>query len=70
MLFRSPRALANAIREVLSNPTTASKMGAEGQALVRERFTVDHMVGNTTAIFDAALHNKGIRVPIEKRMVA
>ena len=67
---RDPRALANAIREVLSNPTTASKMGAEGRALVRERFTVDHMVGNTTAIFDAALHDVGIRVPIEKRMAA
>ena len=67
---RDPRALANAIREVLSNPTTASKMGAEGRALVRERFTVDHMVGNTTAIFDAALHDAGIRVPIEERMAA
>ena len=67
---RDPRALANAIREVLSNPTTASKMGAEGRALVRERFTVDHMVANTTAIFAAALHDAGIQVPIEKRMAA
>jgi glycosyltransferase involved in cell wall biosynthesis len=67
---RDPRALANAIREVLSNPTTASKMGAEGRALVRERFTVDHMVGNTTAIFDAALHDAGIWIPIEKRMAS
>jgi len=68
--LRNPHALMVAIREVLSNPTAASKMGAEGRALVRERFTVDHMVGNTTAIFDAALHDAGIRVPIEKRMAA
>ena len=67
---RDPHALMVAIREVLSNPTAASKMGAEGRAVVRERFTVDRMVGNTTAIFDAALHDAGIRVPIEKRMAA
>jgi glycosyltransferase involved in cell wall biosynthesis len=63
-------ALMVAIREVLSDPIVAVRMGAEGRALVRERFTVDHMVGNTTAIFDAALHDAGIRVPIEKRMAA
>lgn len=67
---RDPHALMVAIREVLSNPTAASKMGAEGRAVVRERFTVDCMVANTTAIFDVALHDAGIQVPIEKRMAA
>ncbi len=67
---RDPHALMVAIREVLSDPIAALRMGAEGRALVRERFTVDRMVGNTTAIFDAALHDAGIRVPIEKRMAA
>ena len=67
---RDPHALMVAIREVLSNPTAATKMGAEGRAVVRERFTVDRMVANTTAIFDAALHDAGIQVPIEKRMAA
>jgi glycosyltransferase involved in cell wall biosynthesis len=67
---RDPHALMVAIREVLSNPTAASKMGAEGRAVVRERFTVDRMVANTTAIFDVALHDAGIQVPIEKRMAA
>lgn len=67
---RDPHALMVAIREVLSNPTAASKMGAEGRAVVRERFTVDRMVANTTAIFDVALHDAGIQVPTEKRMAA
>jgi glycosyltransferase involved in cell wall biosynthesis len=67
---RDPHALMVAIREVLHDPAAASKMGAEGRAVVRERFTVDRMVGNTTAIFDAALQDAGIRVPIEKRMAA
>ena len=67
---RDPHALMVAIREVLSDPVAALRMGAEGRALVRERFTVDRMVGNTTAIFDAALYDAGIRIPIEKRMAA
>jgi len=67
---RDPHALMVAIREVLSNPTAAAKMGAEGRAVVRERFTVDRMVANTTAIFDVALHDAGIQVPTEKRMAA
>ncbi|TKB88710.1 MAG: glycosyltransferase [Nitrospira sp.] len=67
---RDPQALAAAIREVLSDPIAAVRMGTAGRALVRERFTVDRMVGNTTAIFDAALQDAGIRVPFEKRMAA
>ena len=67
---RDSHALVVAIRKVLSDPIAAMRMGAEGRALVRERFTVDRMVGNTMAIFDAALHDAGIRVPIEKRMAA
>ena len=63
---RDPHALMVAIREMLSDPIAAVKMGAEGRAVVRERFTVDHMVGNTTAIFDAALQDAGIRVPIRE----
>lgn len=67
---RDSHALMVAIREVLSDPIAAMRMGAEGRALVRERFTVDRMVGDTTAIFDAALHDAGIRIPTEKRMAA
>jgi glycosyltransferase involved in cell wall biosynthesis len=67
---RDSHALMVAIREVLRDPIAAMRMGAEGRALVRERFTVDRMVGNTTAIFDATLHDAGIRIPIEKRMAA
>lgn len=67
---RDPRALAAAIREMLSNPTAASKLGAAGRAVVRERFTVDRMVANTTAIFDAAMQDAGERSPVQKRVLA
>jgi glycosyltransferase involved in cell wall biosynthesis len=67
---RDPQALAAAIREILSDPTAASKMGAVGRAVVRERFTVNRMVADTTAIFDAAMQDAGIQPPVEKRMAA
>ena len=67
---RDPQALAAAIREVLSDPTAASKMGADGRAVVREWFTVDRMVANTTAIFDAAMQDAGVPAPVQKRVLA
>lgn len=67
---RDSPALAAAIREILGDPTAASKMGAVGRAVVRERFTADRMVADTTAIFDAAMQEAGIRAPAQKRMAA
>jgi glycosyltransferase involved in cell wall biosynthesis len=67
---RDPQALATAIRAVLNDPATASKMGAEGRAVVRKRFTANHMVADTTAIFDAAMQDAGVRSPIQKRAAA
>ena len=67
---RDPQALATAIREVLSDSTAASKMGAAGRAVVEERFTVDRMVANTMAIFDAAVQEAGVRSPVQKRVPA
>jgi len=67
---RDSPALTTAIRVVLSDPAAASKMGAAGRAVVRERFTVDQMVANTTAIFDAAMQDAGVRSLVQKRAVA
>jgi glycosyltransferase involved in cell wall biosynthesis len=67
---RDPHALAMAIQEVLSDPIAASKMGAAGRAVVQQRFTVDQMVANTTAIFDAALQDAGMPAPVQKRVLA
>lgn len=66
---RDSQALATAIREVLSDPTAASKMGAKGRAIVQERFTVDQMVANTTAIFDSAMEDAGVGALVQKRVV-
>jgi glycosyltransferase involved in cell wall biosynthesis len=67
---RDPQALARAIREMLSDSTAASEMGAAGRTVVQERFTVDQMVANTTAIFDAAMQDAGVREPVQKRVLA
>lgn len=67
---RDPQALARAIRDMLKDPAAASKLGADGRALVQERFTVDRMVANTTAIFDAAMQDAGERSPVQKRVLA
>ena len=67
---RDPQALEAAIREILSDPTAASRMGAVGRAVVRERFTVNRMVADTTAIFDAAMQEAGVQSPVQKRMAA
>jgi glycosyltransferase involved in cell wall biosynthesis len=67
---RDPQGLASAIQEILSDPTAASRMGAVGRTMVRERFTVDRMVANTTEIFEAAMRDAGVMPPVEKRMAA
>lgn len=67
---RDPQALARAIRDMLSDPTAASKMGAAGRAVVQDRLTVDRMVVNTTAIFDAAMQTAGVQSPVQKRVPA
>jgi glycosyltransferase involved in cell wall biosynthesis len=67
---RDPQALARAIRDMLSDPTAAAKMGAAGRAVVQERLTVDRMVANTTAIFDAAMQTAGVQSPVQKRVLA
>lgn len=66
---RDPQALAAAIREVLSDPAAALRMGAAGRVVVQERFTVDRMVANTMAIFDAAMQDAGVRAPVQKRVL-
>jgi hypothetical protein len=45
-------------------------MGTAGRAVVQERFTVDQMVANTTAIFDAAMQDAGLPAPVQKQVVA
>ncbi len=67
---RDPQALMMAIQEILSNPIAAAKMGAAGRAVVQKQFTVEHMVRNTTTVFDAALRDADVQAPAQKRMAA
>ena len=66
---RDSQELARAIRDMLSDPVAASRMGAAGRALVRERFTVDCMVENTTAIFEAAMQEAGVLASASQRVL-
>jgi glycosyltransferase involved in cell wall biosynthesis len=45
------RALANAILELLRDPLQARDMARRGQALVRERFSIDGMMTATTDVY-------------------
>lgn len=67
---RDSKALACAVRDMLSDPATASRMGAAGQTVVRAQFTADRMVANTTAIFDAAVQSPNGHSPVSKRVWA
>jgi glycosyltransferase involved in cell wall biosynthesis len=46
-----PDALARAIVEMISDTERAHIMAQAGQALVRERFTVDAMMAATTGVY-------------------
>jgi glycosyltransferase involved in cell wall biosynthesis len=50
-----PRALADAILALLGEPERARAMARAGQALVRERYTIDATMARTTAVYRALL---------------
>jgi len=50
---RDPRALADALSAVLGDPAAVARMGAAGRELVRRDFSVERMVAETTALYDA-----------------
>jgi glycosyltransferase involved in cell wall biosynthesis len=50
---RDPQALAEALAAALSDPARAARMGARGRELVRQNFSVERMVTETAALYDA-----------------
>jgi glycosyltransferase involved in cell wall biosynthesis len=50
-----PTALAHAMLALLTDPVTASRMGAAGRAAVLARFTTDAMLSRTTAAYRSLL---------------
>jgi glycosyltransferase involved in cell wall biosynthesis len=45
----------SAIRQLLAEPARAAEMGRRGRELVRERFTIDHMVAETREVYEEVL---------------
>jgi glycosyltransferase involved in cell wall biosynthesis len=52
-----PPALAEALLSLLRSPETARRLGAEGRRRVEEHFTVERMVAETEAVYEALLSN-------------
>jgi glycosyltransferase involved in cell wall biosynthesis len=48
---RDPQALAESILRLLDDPAARQRMGDAGYARVRERFTVERMVGETATVY-------------------
>lgn len=56
---RTRDALYYSIKELISHPNAATKMGAAGQAFVTARFAADRLVGELTSLYLALLEKKG-----------
>jgi glycosyltransferase involved in cell wall biosynthesis len=50
---RDPAALAQALTSLLADPAAAARMGAHGRERVRRDFSVQRMVSETAALYDA-----------------
>jgi glycosyltransferase involved in cell wall biosynthesis len=53
-----PKALASAILELLADPERARAMGRRGQALVRERLSIDAVMTRTAGVYEALLQRR------------
>lgn len=55
VLPHDPKALADAIVDLLRDPQRGARMGAAGLARVRERFSLDRMVQETRAVYETVV---------------
>lgn len=53
-----PRELANAIERLIRDPAFAASCGSAGQADVRERFSLQRMIGRTEALYESLLETR------------
>jgi colanic acid/amylovoran biosynthesis glycosyltransferase len=56
---RDPDALANRIGELLDDPARRYRMGAEGRALVEQRFDIDRQTAMLESLYDSLLSDVG-----------
>jgi L-malate glycosyltransferase len=56
-----PEALADAMRTLLADPALAARLGAEGRALVRDRFGIDRMVEESLRLYRGLLAGRSPR---------
>jgi glycosyltransferase involved in cell wall biosynthesis len=56
---RDPDALARRIGELLDDPATRYRMGAEGRARVEQRFDIDRQTATLESLYDSLLSNAG-----------
>ncbi len=56
---RDPKALAEAIRQLLNHPELAAQMGQNGRQRAVEQFAIERMVEQTEALYERLLREKG-----------
>jgi glycosyltransferase involved in cell wall biosynthesis len=52
----APSAFADAIGDLVANPSDAARLGAAARETIAARFSADHMVDSTVAIYAKAVH--------------
>jgi glycosyltransferase involved in cell wall biosynthesis len=52
---RDSRALADAIRTLLDDPALRSRMGTQGRDMVKQEFTIDHVIAATLDVYKSML---------------
>ncbi len=60
---RNPEAVADGVLEVLRAPDTARRLAGAARRRIEREFTLDAMVGRTTAVYEACLRAKAERGP-------
>jgi glycosyltransferase involved in cell wall biosynthesis len=53
-----PAALEQALGRLLGDPILVDELGRRGRALVRDEFSIDHMVAGNRAVYAAVLHGR------------
>jgi len=67
---RDAEALASAVLDLLNNTQTACELGQNAMAAVRQRFTVQRLLGDMDHLYTELLEEKAIDIPATERFEA
>jgi glycosyltransferase involved in cell wall biosynthesis len=67
---RDPQALASAALDLLRSPQMARELGQNARAFVRQRFTVQRLLGDMDHLYNQLLEDKAICASARERLQA